>query len=101
VKEIEAIRKFLEGDHPSVQFVKSGVASGLIGCTDDVPPEQPVTVVGAPKTDINGSKAYTCGECGGRVWLAPSAQEMMAKRTGPIHIVCISCVVKELNKNAR
>jgi hypothetical protein len=94
--ERESIRKLLDSHSPVADWLRDGVASGRIRSSDDVDLDEEIVVVGGDShEDVDGSKQAKCGVCGSVVWLAPSTQEMMAKRApASVTIACVRCLLR-------
>jgi hypothetical protein len=96
--ERESIRKLLQSHSPVADWLRDGVASGRIRSSDDVDASEEIIVVGSNSHEgVDGAKQAKCESCGSVVWLAPSTQEMMAKRApASVTITCVRCLLKEM-----
>jgi hypothetical protein len=95
--EREAIRKMFQDANPeSVKSLQGLVDSGKMVPYAKVGKEEPMIIVAMPWADrnIRGCVRDACESCEADVPLAPSSQEMIAKHTGPISVICLSCVRK-------
>lgn len=95
--ERESIRKLLDSHSPVADWLRDGVASGRIRSSEDIDLDEEIIVVGGDFHEgVDGSKQATCGSCGSVVWLSPSTQEMMAKRSpASVTISCVRCLLKD------
>lgn len=98
--EREAIRKMLDARPDVAQMLRSMVASGQMVGYDSLPNidcEQLIVLCGTDHGGIEGSKQLRCG-CGVAIWMGPSTQEMIARRTKPVTVLCSSCGRKSLGE---
>jgi hypothetical protein len=55
------------------------------------PEREAEAIVGGPTGEVPGSVLFTCVQCGGAVWLAPSGQRAREARNLPA--LCVPCAI--------
>lgn len=93
--EREAIRQLIREQPAFVaKLMKIAVNEKLKGFTEVESDAEFVVLAGEWPAHIVGSKQERCEICGEFVGIAPSTQEVMKTRIGPVRIQCFPCALK-------
>lgn len=95
MKERDALRKLFRESPYITGLMQKMVDNGAISA--DKPPEDVELMVLAATmpAGVDGEKQVGCGVCGGSAWIAPSTQNMLAKRKGQTTIICLDCFITQ------
>ena len=79
-----------------LQWLKELGGKGVLDAPEAVTSEELVVVLaGFGSGGVDDSQPRLCHACGRTVIVAPSTQELLRKRTGPIELICPICFVKK------
>lgn len=95
-REFDVFRAALKASPEMEQKLYEMAIDGKLAPLTEADKDDLLTVVATDShCGIEGSKQALC-ECGIRVWLSPSTQEMLKERgVAPTVIVCTACFVRE------
>ena len=99
--EQEALRKAMDQNPEGAARLQELVRDGKLASATTLTEGEPLTIVAIDRhNDIAGSRRAACGVCKGKVWLAPSSQDILRSHTGEVHILCLDCMIQQQKAEA-
>jgi uncharacterized protein with PIN domain len=99
--ELELLRAALRDNPEMHDRLRRLALAGKLIPAEESPPDEDLTIIASLEhNSMTGAKREQCGRCGCNVWISPSTQAMIAKRTRREgdEFICPPCFARKLEE---